>query len=39
MENSVHPMPSDIQLVFDNIDKPGATAIGPQAQQMADINE
>jgi para-nitrobenzyl esterase len=31
------PHASDIQLVFDNIDKPGATAIGPQAQQMADI--
>ena len=30
------PHASDIQLVFDNIDKPGATAIGPQAQQMAD---
>ena len=26
----------DIQLVFDNIDKPGARAEGPQAQQMAD---
>ena len=26
----------DIQLVFDNIDKPGARAIGPQAQPMAD---
>jgi para-nitrobenzyl esterase len=31
------PHASDIQLVFDNIDKPGATAIGPQAQQMANI--
>jgi para-nitrobenzyl esterase len=31
------PHASDIQLVFDNIDKPGATAIGPQAQQMADM--
>ena len=31
------PHASDIQLVFDNIDKPGATAIGPQAQEMADI--
>jgi para-nitrobenzyl esterase len=31
------PHASDIQLVFDNIDKPGATAIGPQAQPMADI--
>jgi para-nitrobenzyl esterase len=31
------PHASDIQLVFDNIDKPGATAIGPQAQKMADI--
>ena len=31
------PHASDIQLVFDNIDKPGATAIGPQAQQIADI--
>ena len=31
------PHASDIQLVFDNINKPGATAIGPQAQQMADI--
>jgi para-nitrobenzyl esterase len=30
------PHASDIQLVFDNIDKPGATAIGPTAQQMAD---
>jgi len=30
------PHASDIQLVFDNIDKPGATALGPQAQQMAD---
>jgi len=27
---------ADIQLVFDNIDKPGATAIGPGAQPMAD---
>lgn len=31
------PHASDIQLVFDNIDKPGATATGPQAQKMADI--
>ena len=30
------PHASDIQLVFDNIDKPGATAIGPAAQPMAD---
>ena len=30
------PHASDIQLVFDNIDKPGATAIGPSAQPMAD---
>src|SRR4030095_13357955 len=30
------PHASDIQLVFDNIDKPGATAIGPQAQPRAD---
>jgi para-nitrobenzyl esterase len=30
------PHASDIQFVFDNIDKPGATAIGPQAQPMAD---
>lgn len=30
------PHASDIQLVFDNIDKPGATAIGPTAQPMAD---
>src|SRR6266540_99997 len=30
------PHASDIQLVFDNIDKPGATAIGPNAQSMAD---
>ncbi len=30
------PHGSDIQLVFDNIDKPGATAIGRQAQSMAD---
>ena len=27
---------SDIQLVFDNIEKPGASAIGPKAQPMAD---
>lgn len=27
---------SDIQMVFDNLDKPGATARGSQAQQMAD---
>ena len=31
------PHASDIQLVFDNIAKPGATATGPQAQPMADI--
>lgn len=31
------PHTSDIQLVFDNIAKPGATAIGPQAQTMADM--
>ncbi|HZW64172.1 MAG TPA: carboxylesterase family protein, partial [Hanamia sp.] len=31
------PHASDIQLVFDNIDKPGATAIGQEAQTMADI--
>jgi para-nitrobenzyl esterase len=30
------PHASDIQMVFDNINKPGATAIGPQAQRMAD---
>ena len=30
------PHASDIQLVFDNIDKPGATAAGPGAQPMAD---
>jgi para-nitrobenzyl esterase len=30
------PHASDIQLVFDNIGKPGATAIGPEAQRMAD---
>jgi para-nitrobenzyl esterase len=30
------PHASDIQLVFDNIEKPGATATGPQAQPMAD---
>ena len=30
------PHASDIQLVFDNIDKPGATATGPLAQPMAD---
>lgn len=30
------PHASDIQLVFDNIAKPGATAIGPTAQAMAD---
>jgi para-nitrobenzyl esterase len=30
------PHASDIQLVFDNIDKPGASAIGPDAQRMAD---
>ncbi len=31
------PHASDIQLVFDNIDKQGATAIGETAQKMADI--
>jgi len=31
------PHASDIQLVFDNIGKPGATATGPQAQTMADM--
>lgn len=31
------PHASDIQLVFDNIAKPGATATGPQAQAMADM--
>jgi para-nitrobenzyl esterase len=30
------PHASDIQLVFDNIQKPGATAQGPTAQPMAD---
>jgi para-nitrobenzyl esterase len=30
------PHASDIQLVFDNIYKPGASAIGPTAQPMAD---
>jgi para-nitrobenzyl esterase len=30
------PHASDIQLAFDNIDKPGANAIGPTAQPMAD---
>jgi para-nitrobenzyl esterase len=30
------PHASDIQLVFDNIDKPGANASGPTAQPMAD---
>ena len=30
------PHASDIQLVFDNIEKPGASAIGPKAQPMAD---
>ena len=30
------PHGSDIQLAFDNIAKPGATAIGPTAQAMAD---
>ena len=30
------PHASDIQLVFDNIAKPGATAEGPTAQRMAD---
>jgi para-nitrobenzyl esterase len=30
------PHASDIQLVFDNIHKPGATAIGPHAQSIAD---
>lgn len=29
------PHASDIQLVFDNIAKPGATATGPEAQTMA----
>lgn len=29
------PHASDIQFVFDNIAKPGATAIGPTAQPMA----
>lgn len=31
------PHASDIQLVFDNINKPGATATGEQAQTMADM--
>ena len=31
------PHASDIQLVFDNIAKPGASAEGPTAQKMADI--
>jgi para-nitrobenzyl esterase len=31
------PHASDIQLVFNNIDKPGATAIGAEAQKIADI--
>ena len=31
------PHMSDIQLVFDNIGKPGATAIGPEAKPMADM--
>ncbi|MFN4175662.1 carboxylesterase/lipase family protein [Phenylobacterium sp.] len=30
------PHASDIQFVFDNVAKPGATAIGPGAQSMAD---
>jgi para-nitrobenzyl esterase len=30
------PHMADIPLVFDNIDKPGSNAIGPQAQPMAD---
>jgi len=30
------PHASDIQFVFDNLGKPGATAIGPTAQPMAD---
>ncbi|PZQ59981.1 MAG: carboxylesterase [Phenylobacterium zucineum] len=30
------PHASDIQLVFDNLAKPGATASGPRGQQMAD---
>src|SRR6267143_361514 len=30
------PHASDIQLVFDNLDKPGANASGPTAQPMAD---
>ncbi len=31
------PHGADIQLVFDNIKKPGATATGPEAQPMADV--
>jgi para-nitrobenzyl esterase len=31
------PHASDIQLVFDNIGKPGSNAEGPTAQKMADI--
>jgi para-nitrobenzyl esterase len=31
------PHGADIQLVFDNIAKPGASAIGPNAQKIADI--
>ncbi len=31
------PHASDIQLVFDNIGKPGSTAEGPTSQRMADI--
>ncbi|MFN3582653.1 carboxylesterase/lipase family protein [Phenylobacterium sp.] len=30
------PHASDIQFVFDNVRQPGATAIGPEAQVMAD---
>ena len=30
------PHASDIQFVFDNIAKPGASAVGPNAQPMAD---
>ncbi|WP_068877114.1 carboxylesterase/lipase family protein [Phenylobacterium sp. CCH9-H3] len=30
------PHASDIQMVFDNLAKPGASATGPQAQAMAD---
>jgi para-nitrobenzyl esterase len=31
------PHASDIQFVFDNVGKPGANAIGPGAQPMADL--